>query len=564
MSASVDEIKSLLIEADNRGDRANAMALMDKLDSIKEEESLEVEAQPQTHLDKFSDTMENIGERVKGRGEEVAETLEKHATGEIGTLRAGTEILGKGVVGTTFDVVGETAMMGLSEFVDQTGNFVSVLVPDAIEEPVKAKAKETLDWLVKSEAGQFISNEIASSVEGGAEAYKMLKEKYPAEMKTAESVANIAMMFAPVKVKAKSDPSFIGKGADALKKSADKSITRRRTGFVEDLVKPVRTQKIKLEETARTVELGTGPFKRSIVKPTARELEMAAEVNKIKAVTPKNTTQGNLNAIYAENERLAVSLGKTLDKRRVLIPSSEAARSVDDAVAILVKENPVVVGNAETVAKRVAAKANQILGNHPSTPKGILSARKEFDSWILTQKGQKAFDPAMENALSVSVRAVRRSMNSTVEKYAPSANVKARLKQQNLLYETIDNIGPKAAATANNAIGRAWQRAVAILPFRGVINQEMALVLGMGGLGAAATIAPWLRGALTAGAVTYGAGRIIISPKVRQTLSVLLKMTDRAIISSKHPSVIRQLRADRAVIRDLIKNAEVSEEQETQ
>lgn len=503
----------------------------------------------------------DIKQKLEVRGEEVLETLEKHAKGEIGTLEANVQVLGKGIAGSILDVAGELSTEGLKQMYKGTSDVVSFLVPDNIEEPIKDKISETVDWLVNSEAGQFISNEISQSIQGGKVAYDALKERYPDEMKTVESIANLGILFAPTKTKVNAEPTILGKASARVKGSALRSQLKNRKKFVSDLITPKRTEKVKIAETARTVEKGFGPTKRSVVELSPREMEIASEVNKIKSVTPKNTIQGNLNTIYKENLNLAKRLEADVSKRRILIPANEPLRRIDDAVTKLVAENPVIVGDAERVATRLAAKAKEIVAKHQNTPAGILKARKELDQWVLRQKGKRAFDPTMENALSESLRAVRQSMNDTVAYFAPSAKAKDLLKRQNLLYEAIDNIGPKAAAESNNAIGRAWQNALKVLPIRGALNQEMAMLLGMGGLGAAATIAPGIRTAMIAGAVGYGGYRLTISPATRKGISQLIRTVDKAILSSKNPSMIKQLRLDRAALVDILKESELVKEE---
>ena len=237
-----------------------------------------------------------------------------------------------------------------------------------------------------------------------------------------------------------------------------------------------------------------------------------------------------------------------------------AERNIDDAVRKLISENPVIVGDAQRVAERVAKKAKELMSQNPSTAQGLLESRKQLDSWIRLQKGQKAFDPAMENALSVSVRTVRQTMNDTIGKAVPSVAVKNELRKQSLLYDALDNIAPKAAAEANTAIARAWQNAVKVLPFRGVANHELALLFGVGGLGAAAMFAPYVSGLLGVTLVGMGIKKAVMSANTRKGLGLLLKSVDRAVLTSKNPSMIKQLRADRALIIETLKNSETGEE----
>lgn len=545
MSASQDDLRLMFKEAERRGDRATAVAVMSKLESFEQQQEQPEQQPPSGEGSEFGQQVE---EKLATRMEEVNKTLEDYATGKVGSIQAGIQIVGKGGAGSALDVIGEEVIESVKG--------ISLIIPDSIEDPVKDAAKSGWKWLTETNAGEFV----ADALKGGMKTYNEFKELNPQEAKTLESVVNVGLLLAPTKVKKNADPNILGKAATTINKSAEKTITTRRADFVGGLITPKKTAKVLTDEVARTTEKGVGAFKRNIVALSPREADIAKEIRKIKGVIPKNSVQRNYNIINAENAKLAKQLEKDLTKRRFLVLGGTAEKNIDDAVSKLVSENPVIVGDAQRVASRVATKAKEIISKNSPTPSGLLQSRKELDFWIKSQKGQKAFDPAMENALSVSVRSVRNSINDTLEKSIPSVAVKKSLKKQNLLYEALDNVAPKAAAEANTAIARAWQNAVKVLPFRGVANQELALLFGVGGLGAAAMFAPYVSGALGLSLVAMAGKSAVMSPNTRKGLSLLLKSVDRAVLTSKNPSMIKQLRADRALIIETLKNSETEEE----
>lgn len=547
MSATEEDLRLMFREAERRGDRQTAIAAMDKLESLKGEPTEQVT--PKQKEPSFGDKLQL---KLDKRLAEVNQTLEDHATGKIGTGQANIQVLGKGVAGSVLDIIGAETTEAVKG--------IGMMIPDSVSEPIKQYATKAWDWVSTSEFGQYVGEELKANVN----AYKTIKEKFPQEAKTLESVVNIGLLMAPAKTKAKAEPSILGKGANVIEKSGRASAATKRTDFVTDLISPVKTKKVLTEEAGRTVEQGRGIFKHNVVTPSPHEKVVASQVERIKGVTPKNTVQRNYNIIAKENQRLAQKLEADVGKRRIFVLNSTATKNIDDAVEELVKTNPTIIGNAQTVANRVATKAKELISANEGTPLGILNARKQLDQWIKKQKGAKIFAPDMENTLSVSLRTVRQAMNKTVEQHAHGVGVKNSLKRQNLLYDAMENIAPKAAAEANHAIARAWQNAVKVLPFRGVANQELALLFGMGGLGAAAVFAPWVSGALAVTLTGMGIKGAIISPKTRLGLAKLLKMVDRAILTSENPSMIKQLRADRALLVDLMKNAEVIDEQQEQ
>lgn len=488
-----------------------------------------------------------ISSDIEKRNIAIQETLKAAETGEIGTFQGTVQAFGQ-VAGAALDVVGESVV--------QAGKGLSFIIPDAIEDPVKQAAAAGWQFLTETDAGKAAGE----AIKGGVEQWQEFKTENPQAAKTVESALNIGILLAPAKVKAQAKPTVLGKGAEKLGKVAGKQIAKERNKFVGDLIAPKKTPKVKLAEVSRTQEAGVGPFKRSVVSLSPREQQIAAEVKRVKGVTPKKTVQGNLNAVDKANRIINKQLERDVAKSREIITHSEAETALGNAITRLVEENPVIVGNAQVTATKVANKAIQLISENPSTPSGILKARKQLDSWIRIQKGDKAFDPALENALSISVRTVRREMNNLVDAKVKSTAVKRELKRQNLLFEAIDNIGPKAAEESNFAIGRAVQNMAKVLPFRSKFVQEAGTVVGLGIVGASATFAPVFAYGLAATAVTVQGGKLILGSGMKKNLGRVVKGLDKAIFTSKNPSMIKQLRADRALILELIENAE--EEQE--
>lgn len=485
---------------------------------------------------------ERVGEDLTKRKEAISETVKSAEKGDIGEFQQTVQTAGQ-VAGGVLDIIGEGVV--------SAAKGVSLVIPDAIEEPAKEALKAGWDTLTKTEIGKVATQ----AIEGGLNEWNKFKQANPQEAKTIESAVNIGILLAPVKVKAKAEPTVLGKTADILGQKAGKQIATQRKEFAERLISPKKTAKVLTEETARTTEKGIGPLKRSVVELSPREKLVASEVNKLKGVSPKNSIQGNLNVIYKENEKLAKKLEYHVAKSKSPITYGEMSTRIDNAVENLIKENPVITGSAETMATKLADKAKQILSENPSTPLGVLNSRKQFDAFVRSQK-RNAFDPALENALSTSVRTVRNAMNDAVDEKVISTSVKRELKRQNLLYDAIENIGPKAAEESNYAIGRAVQNMAKVLPFRSKFVQEAGTVAGLGIVGASAAFAPVFAAGLTAGVAAVGTGKLLLGPGMKKNLGRVITGLDKAILSSKNPSMIKQLRADRALIVELIKNSE--------
>lgn len=499
-----------------------------------------VAAQPQVQED-------NLQSAFRERGEQGRATLKAFDEDEIGMIQAGIQLVGKPVAGTALDVVGQVA----TDAITGVGEFLSVIIPDMVEKPAKKEIIKLWGALGDTEMVQ----DAADIVKGGVDYYKGWKKENPNAAKTLESVVNIGVLLAPVKGKPTAKPTILGKTATKVKGSATKSSTKARSEFIGKLIAPKKTVKVLEKEVARTAEEGIGIFRKNITQLSPAEKLMAKETAKIKGVLPSKSLQMNYNAITAENSKLAVQLEKDLAKGAPFdfIPKTTSINNIDKSITKLIAENPVIVGEVEKTAVKVATKAKELIARNKQTGSGLLKARKEFDSFIRNLKGDRVFESELDNALTISVREVRRSMNRTLAEHAPNVAVKNSLKRQNILYDTLDNIAPKAAAEANTRIGQIMQNAAQALPIRNKIIQEAALLTGVGGLAATARYAPAVTGAAAGYGVYRGIKGLVMSPKTRTALSAVLKATDRALLSSKKPSLIRQMRADRALIIDLLK-----------
>jgi hypothetical protein len=489
--------------------------------------------------------VENVASDLEKRSEAIQETMAAERRGEIGSIQGATQAFGQ-AAGGVLDVVGE----GVSAAVEA--------IPEAIKEPVVEAATDAYKWVSQTDAGRAAGEAISS----GMEAYGAWKEKNPQEAKTLESATNIGILFAPIKVKQNAPPTKLGEAASYLEKVATRQIQAGKKSFVDDLISPKKTPAVKIAETARTAEKGMGLTKRSVVELSKKEQEIAKEVVKIKNVSNRKSIQGNLNAISSANSKIAKQLDRDVGTRKIIGLRESAAKSINDSVAKLASENPVITGNAVTVANKVAEKAKAIIAESPSTPKGLLNSRKALDKWIKSQKGSKAFDPELESALSVAVRDVRNTINDAVEKSTGNVAVKKELKRQSLLFDAMENLAPKAADESNFAIGRLIQNTAKALPWRRSFQTDVGMIMGLGVLSASETLAPIFATGLGIAAAGMGAKKLVISPMAKKGLSNLIKTTDRAILSSKNPSMIKQLRADKAAVLELIKTAETSEEQE--
>ena len=468
------------------------------------------------------------------------------AKGDISYTQAATQVLGKGVVGTAFDVLGEIADTALTGW--------ELLIPDAIDQPVIDKTKESLNWLMNTDKGE----DLAKIVGGTMDDYQGWKDNNPQDAKTLEAVVNIGLMFAPVKAKANAGPTpVIRTAADKLDDIATKETTDLKRNFVEKLIRPVPTPASRAEEVKRSIVNKWGTTK---ITPSKTQEAIIEEVMKIPKIKFGNSHQGNYNLIVAKRDELGDQLQSLVRQYDQPIHPRTPGNAIDDAVATMNQRNPLISGDAEQVGIKIAIEAKRLINENPHTASGLLAARKQLDNWVKTQKGDAAFTDST-TALTIANREIRESMTNTLEQAMANAPVKIkdRLTEQFRLYQAADIVEAKAAKEAATKLGRVWQNTARVLPLKAQFNRDLAVLLGIGAFGASSVMMPWLAGSL---AVT-GAGALLwkgaTSPELKKGIALLLGKTDQAIKTSRNSDMIRQLRLDRAFLIDSLKTLETED-----
>lgn len=495
-------------------------------------------AQPQAEEQKLN-FLQRFGQDLQRRSDLAIEIEQAVQNGEQSFAEGILQSAGKVGAGAMMDLIGEVLISG--------GRGLSAVTPDIIEEPLKNAVTSAGHAFLNTDVGQLGLN----AAKTGIEKWFEFKENNPRAARNIEAVVNIGLILAPAKAKpaVKAPPTIAGRAAAGLTVKAEKQITESKSKFIQDLVRPKLTAAVRVEEVGRTAEVGILNTKK--VKPSPKEIEIATAVEQL-PVSSKNTLLGNFNIISEEVFDEADRLIKALEKNDVLIPKREFLSAMDDALARL-KENPTIVGDAEKTGLKLIAKMKKIVESKKGTASGLLQARKELDSWMRSVKGPNVFDPKTENALSIALREIRTATNDFIEASTPNVAVKQSLKKQSNLLSAMDNIKLKAADEGSNVILRLWQNALKVVPVRAEFNQLLGIMMGVGGLGIAATFAPFFT-KLTFGALgTYATGKLLMSPQTKKTLAGLLKLTDQTIRKVKDEALISQLRLDRAFIVELLK-----------
>ena len=506
--------------------------------------------------DKGTDTFtQRVEEDMKKRGEKFEEIKEATTSGDQGYLEAAFQTAGDVGVGAAYDFFGQVLQSGFRG--------VGAVTPDFIEDPITTGAANAGNAFLGTDLGQ---RGLQAAMQG-LDQWTSYAEENPRAARNIEAVVNIGLLAVPVKgkkvdvevggVPVKADSlnggTWLTKVGQKIEESGLKTIAERRAVYVDDLILPKPTKAVLKLQVPRTSQ--SPIFQRKIYTLSPLERSIAEEVKKLPAVSPKKTYLDNYDAINTAIASKNSRLMSELRKNDVVIKQKAINAEILPAIKNI-EANPMIVGNAELTANKLIAEVNRLISKMTDTGQELtasklLDIRKQLDAWIRKQKGNKAFDPAQENALSSSLAEIRKALNETVAKAVPDVKVKKALKEQHLLLLAMDNVAPKAAEQASNRFMAAWKRFASKLPIRNELNASFALLSGVGGLGAAAIFAPTIQGMFGLGSAGYYGARIITSPRLRIEAGNILQAMDDLIKKTPSGKELLELKADRALIGSL-------------
>jgi len=480
---------------------------------------------------------ERMSDRLGERGEMFVDIAKRDFEDDQTYAESILQVTGKVGLASVFDFMAEGFV--------SAGRGLSNITPNIIEDPLKSGATKAGIFLLDSSVGRAA----LFAAQKGIEAYQGFAQEHPRAAANIEAVTDIALLAAPVKAQP-SSLGLIGKTGRAIEVSGLRSSIRTKRQLATDLVTPKQTAKVRREQVPRTTEEGL--LRTAEVELTPLQKAGADEIVKT-GISPRKSLQGNYNVIAKsvskETDRLKTALAKTGARGRF---NKQDYFDELDAALVRLQEKPALVGNAEISAKRIINEMRKLVEDGKPHVSDLLAARKKFDARLLKEGRGKILDPAIENAMSIALREVRQTTNNFIQKTVPTVGVRNSLNKQSSVLRAMDDIAVKAADEANSAINRGFRKALKVLTLRGELNQTAALLWGVGGMGAAAMFAPFITKFGALGAVTYVTGNLIMAPGGRKGLGKLLKLMDKATLKITDPAVLREMRADRALIVELL------------
>ena len=536
-----DELLYALDLADSEQDGLAVDRLTEMLDEFDKSQGY----QPEEFVSKesYRKVLADAGKTVDDLPVFLEELKQKEEAGTLSNRERGIygALSGRGGLGTGLDLVGTGISLSARE--------VSKFIPDSVEKKVVDGVTDTVKKLGEIPTVQNALEAIGE----GYQSYLQWKSENPNDAMGVESIVNVAEIFAPpFKRKPIPDKTMFRTQADKQLDRARELETGQRKDYLQSLITPVST---KANDEARAKRMTQNAKGRNVYNPTDEEKEMVNVLKRV-PVSADNSLVGNRAILDTEINKVHNSLVKQLGKSKVKLNKKELNTELEGIVDDLQETNPVLVGDASAVAKKIFNKAQQLLAKSDGSPAQLMQVRRDLDKWA-KQQGKGSFD-GNENAYTVAQRAVRDFLNEKVADSVPETAVLDKLRKQHLLLRANDRILPKAAQEADTKIGRLVDNfyiATGTTPPKTLLGKVATVGLGASILGGAgfAGLLPALAIGTTAGTVGYMIYRGSISPSNRKVLSALLRETDKVLSSKLSKEMRKAIQADRVVLVEAMK-----------
>ena len=437
------------------------------------------------------------------------------------------------------------------------------LLPQALKDSTKEGIREFSEWVSQSRPAQAAWK----AVNAGAEAWDKFKAENPRDAEQFASVVDEAFMMSPRaplhKLGVDGPTPFHQAGAQATAAGTRQTQEIRRAG-----VKKMLDPDTRVGPGRTTIEGWRGE---KVYNPTEFQDEIIDAANDVPGIDPQLTYVENYNAIDDHIGQLSEDLLAQIDE--LGNPQVDRAGLVGELQNIVERlpemdEALTLSGDAQGVARRILRKAENLINNSDGSVRGILEARQELDQWV-REYTKGAFDSQTNNATQTALRIIRTRLNGVVADAVPDAAVSDTLRNQHLLYKSLEELEPKTANEAHSTLSRLYQNAhratgisVPTTPLAQWATAGYAAAL-TGAVAASPVIGPLAGATLAGGGAAVALAKWLKSPRIKNQVGTLLKTVDKAINETSDPSLIAQLRADRAALLALIEEPENYVERES-
>lgn len=214
-----------------------------------------------------------------------------------------------------------------------------------------------------------------------------------------------------------------------------------------------------------------------------------------------------------------------------------------------------LVGDTKVMAENLLNTAMKLFDESSGRAMGVMQARRNFDKIVADARGDQ-FNPDKASAIQAVNRIVRDALNESVRKSVGGSgdDVYHFLRQQHLLLEGADTLYDNMKKEELNLVKRMWSNVTRLghLP-RTPLALGATMVVAAKFLPAASLVA----GTALAG---YGVKQAATSATSKRALGELLQNVNSAIKTSENSAMISQLKADRLLLIEMMRDSTPEEE----
>lgn len=494
----------------------------------------------------------------------LSELMKRPSISDVGKVALGQS------AGAAMDVTGEVIMSGLANASDY---FIDLVVPDDVQEDVKNKYIEGVNWLTSTDAAKGA----IEALQGGAESYNEWKKDNPAAAITLESVIDLGTFLAPPAKRAELLPVVKAKPPAhvVLADKASEQVEKLKTVFDKRAARKYKEENleaayqyvmpIKLEES-RLKDVTPRKFtRRAKVEPNQLEADSIEWLASLKGLKPSKGMLYNYKVINDKNKREAQMLSFYLAKKGegINVSRDTMKSRVTDTIRKTIADEPLAnTRDAQGQIKAMAEGVNTLIAKHDTSPAGILALRQDIDKYL--EKKFKFFTKEQPVWLDNLGKTLRNDLNDMLNEVMPDDYVKESLRRQHLGFTAMRGLAPKALKDIESEVSGHFSNLKRVLGEQ-VRNSRLVgfATVGAAGYSAAMGVMPYIAGA-TAG---LGIGHYIIkgfrSPEMSKSIAYALDMTNKAIKETKNPQMLKELRAGRSTLLEIMQLPEQKEEEET-
>jgi len=486
---------------------------------------------------------------VVGAAQDVGQAISESPAGQTFSAEMtqfGPEVRRRSaqIIGEELDLTdpGKVAGVAVSQAARAGGATLSSFIGTVIPNNIKEGAANLYNNLKETEAFQLA----ADAASKGIAYYNDFAKRFPEEAEQFSTAVDLSALFGPRPDIVKPDPSssFVSDKAASARESARLASREARQTGITRMLEPENR-----DITTRTRMPETGPLRTRTWQPDEFDQRVIDTLtDKVEGFNPNRSYTHNFVVVQDFIDSRQKKTDNMIASQNVEIDNNLLFQQMQESMAKLKSDAKYRLSNGDEqkIANEVAEIALELVGQHGTDLKGVITARRELDRFL----GEK-YDNANDARGAAALRA-RRVLNETLMNNTEGDDLKEALTDQFHAITALETMLPKRSREGENIVSRLFKNLqnVANIPtsplaLNATVLSGVAILSATGGQVAALS-----------GATLYGAF-LAAKPKNRlKALAGLLSTTDKAIKTAKKGSeVAQQLQADRLLLVDLIDSA---------